>query len=184
MTDFTGLWTVPWYPFTTIEITEDRTLGVYRVRATIHATLKQCAEQGISSEEIYFARDPWVIIKEVMMATLDACGVPHQEAKRLVDWRRRIARGSRRETIDLRCRNGRPFFDTELINTAFSCIPPPAFSLQGSETYEPTSVICDQCSNVVHAVMEEGMLVFPVYTSTQFPTHQLYESCFTQAEQA
>ena len=46
------------------------------------------------------------------------------------------------------------------------------------------STICDDCGHIVHAVIEDGMQVFPVYTSAKRPSYQLCQSCFDQAEQA
>ena len=91
MTDYTERLTVPRYPFTIIECRLDGPSGDYRIRTTVDAEgLQKCAEQTISAEVLYHAHDPLGIIEEVMMATLEACGVPPQYVERFVGERKRI----------------------------------------------------------------------------------------------
>ncbi len=92
--DHTGQWVVQWYPFMAIECRREGPSGDYRIRTTVDTEGSQtCAEQIISGEVLYYAHDPSGIIKEVMMATLEACGVPPQDVERLVDERQRTSEG-------------------------------------------------------------------------------------------
>jgi hypothetical protein len=53
-------------------------------------------------------------------------------------------------------------------------------------TFDPSIgfVVCDGCGNHVHAVIEDRVQVYPVYTSKKRPEYQLCQSCYERAEQA
>lgn len=62
--------------------------------------------------------------------------------------------------------------------------PPITLEIRNALTPEAPSTICDDCGHAVHAVIENGMSVFPIYASTRNPGYQLCESCYERAEQA
>lgn len=166
MSVYTGQWIVPWYPLTFVSCERDETLWMYHMKATAYTygAPDRHADLWIPFYLIVSAKYPCDILSAAMIEVLERCGVPPHCSANLV-----------KERIDYEA-----IVNPVIQRYIVACTG----SLRRTSTLEPPSVICDQCSNAVHAVMEDGLLVFPVYTSTRFPMHQLCESCFTQTEQA
>jgi hypothetical protein len=168
MTNYTGLWFLLRYPLTLISCELDEYLWMYHIRVTTYhyGAPDRHGDSYLPFYLLASAKFPHDILEAAMMEAVERCGIPRREVATLV--KHRIGRDAVTEIIENSIRR---YIETCTITTQYNSQP------------ESPSVVCDQCSNAVYAVIEDSVLVFPVYTSTRFPTHQLCESCFTQAEQ-